>query len=235
MSMFAERCKKAGKFIHRTVADVDGVMLLKVRPRSINYDEQYLLSDPYGNDMGDQGYIGSFLRGSREYGFGREDLISTTTNGYLFVEAVDPMDHVRYRHTGSLKDVVRVSSVMNGGDGKSTFTTKDFVLERVKATGPTPRYGVTYEDISTREERDYWIAGSSLKVVDLQTNEVIAERVGYMVDPSQGSQAGGRSPWLLAANHSCPAFRGQHASSDQTRQTIRFVEEVLKPVGIQGR
>jgi hypothetical protein len=92
------------------------------------------------------------------------------------------------------------------------------------------------DDISTREEREYWIAGSSLKVIDLQTNEVIAERIGYMVDWAQGSQAGGRSPWLFAADNACPDFNRNRLRrvpgpgfSAQAGQTIDFVDQVLKP------
>lgn len=95
---------------------------------------------------------------------------------------------------------------------------------------------MTWDDISTREEREYWIAGSSLKVIDLQTNQVIAERIGYMVDWAQGSRAGERSPWLFAADTACPSFFSNpskpnfdHASTAQLGQTRRFVFRVLKP------
>jgi hypothetical protein len=88
---------------------------------------------------------------------------------------------------------------------------------------------VTYEDISTREERDHWIAGSSLKVIDLQTNEMMAERIGYMMDRGQGGNSGGRSPWLLAADYACPEFSTQHGSTAQPYQTLVFVEKTLKP------
>ena len=111
-----------------------------------------------------------------------------------------------------------------------------FVLERVPASEQLPRYGVTFDDISTHEEREYWIAGSSLKVIDLQTNEVIAERIGYMVDLGQGSRAGGRSPWLFAADNACPDFQRfknpvvrTRGASNQAWQTQDFVEKVLKP------
>jgi site-specific recombinase len=126
-------------------------------------------------------------------------------------------------------------SVMNGGDGRSKFTTNEYVVDRQVANTPAPRFGVTYDDISTREEREYWIAGSSLKVIDLETKEVIAERIGYMVDVFQGSKAGARSPWLLAADHACPSFQRNsvrppvHSSVSQLRQTQRFVEKVLRP------
>jgi hypothetical protein len=107
----------------------------------------------------------------------------------------------------------------------------DYILERIPSNAPRPRYGVTYDDISTRGERDYWIAGSSLKVIDLQTNEVIAERIGYTVDWAQGSSAGGRSPWLLAADNACPEFAPRHGSRSQMFQTIRFVNKSIKPRG----
>jgi hypothetical protein len=103
-----------------------------------------------------------------------------------------------------------------------------YVLDRVPAPGPAPRYGVTYDDISTREDREYWIAGGSLKVIDLETHEVIAERVGYMMDRGQGNTSGERSPWLLAASHACPSFPvapgGQPFKAYQSRD---FVEKVL--------
>ncbi|MBK7022991.1 MAG: hypothetical protein IPH41_05590 [Sulfuritalea sp.] len=76
-----------------------------------------------------------------------------------------------------------------------------------------------------------WIAGSSLKVIDLRTNEVMAERIGYMMDRGQGNTSGGRSPWLLAADNACPKFGpekvGAPRSFHQPRQTRNFVEKVL--------
>jgi hypothetical protein len=40
-AMFRERCKKSGEFIHRTVENVEGVFLLKLRPEGINRSDQY--------------------------------------------------------------------------------------------------------------------------------------------------------------------------------------------------
>ena len=89
---------------------------------------------------------------------------------------------------------------------------------------------VTYDDISTHEDRTFWIAGSSLKVIDLQTNEVIAERVGYMVDRGQGNQSGGRSPWSYAPYSACPSFvTAPSGAPNQLWQTRNFVHRILKP------
>lgn len=219
--MFRARCTKAGVFIHRTVEGVDGVFLMKLRPDKINYGDQYKLDDPYGSDSTGEGYIESFLRGSFEATHKYPDSFVPPL-GYLYVEVVDPKDGVRYRYTGSVVEPWKNDKSYLKGYTK-------FILEKVPAKGPRPRYGVTYDDISTREERDYWIAGSSLKVIDLQTNEVIAERIGYMVDWAQGIGVGGRAPWLLAANNACPEFSSRHGSSAQPRQAANFVQKVAKP------
>ena len=231
MAMWKERCKAAGEKIHRTVEGVEGIYLMKIRPKGTNFGDQFKLDDPYGRDLDGDGYIESLMRGS--YQAGKKNLIrplgSPPRNGYLYVEAQDPKDGQRYRYTGRIEQPWLTNK-------NYSEDYKHFVLDKKPATGPAPRYCVTYDDISTHEEREYWIAGSSLKVIDLQTNEVIAERVGYMVDWAQGSQAGGRSPWLLAANQACPDFHRlvnpiyrEPGSSAQIWQTLDFVEKVLKP------
>lgn len=158
-AMFAERCKKAGVFIHRTAENVEGIFLMKLRPQGINYGNQYAMDDPYGRDFGGDAYIRSFLNGFFEANYQRPD-----------------------------------------------------------------------EPRTNREEREYWIAGSSLKVIDLQTSEVMAERIGYMMDRGQGDRNSGRSPWLFAADHACPAFSSTHGAAAQINQTEKFVEKVLKPI-----
>ena len=229
--MFTERCKKAGEFIHRTAENVEGIFLMKIRPKGMNYGDQYRMDDPYGRDFGGDAYIKSFLAGFFEANYRRPDVPKPNAPphvAYSYVEAIDPTDGKRYRYTGSIREVTKTSSPLVGGDG-STFKVKEFTLDRVLATDLAPRYGVTYEDISTREERDYWIAGSSLKVIDLKTNEMMAERIGYMMDRGQGNKSGGRSPWLLAADNVCPRFAPRHGATAQPLQTENFVEKVLVP------
>ena len=234
--MFRERCKKAGVFIHRTVENVEGVILMKLRPQGVNFDEQYVLDDPYGNDVNGEGYIKEFLESNYESWskINPNPSVNRLQRGYAYVEAIDPKDGVRYRYTGSLKAVrqkkidapnVQLELRRNPNYDLNIY---DYILERTPSKEPPPRYGVIYDDISTSEDRDYWIAGSSLRVIDLQTNEIIAERIGYMVDWAQGSSAGGRSPWLLAANNACPEFAPHHGARAQLGQTIRFVNKSLK-------
>jgi hypothetical protein len=215
-AMFQERCKKSGVFIHRTAENVEGIFLLKLRSGEINYGNQYKMDDPYGRDLDGDGYIHTFLYARNEKGF----IDDREVGGYRYVDAIDPKDGKRYRYTGRMDEPWKRNS--HALEGHQVF-----VLDKVLAPDPAPRYGVTYDDISTREERDYWIAGSSLRVIDLQTNEVMGERIGYMMDRGQGSNSGGRAPWLLAARYACPAH---HSASFQALQTRNFVEKVLHTV-----
>lgn len=222
-AMFSERCKKAGVFIHRTAENVEGIFLMKNRPKEINYghnkEQQFRMDDPYGSDLGGDGYIKNFLLGRTKEG--AITYLDNITRGYHYVEALEMKDGTRYRYTGRIDQ----PSLRDKRYGEWVL---EFVLDRVPALGPSPRYGVTYEDISTIEEREYWIAGSSLKVIDLQTNEVMAERIGYMMDRGQGNTSGGRSPWLLAARTACPVFPVTPGGNPfKMNQSRHFVERVL--------
>ncbi len=228
-AMFEERCKKAGFFIHRTVKDVEGILVMKVRPNGVNYGAQFLMDDPYGSDLSGNGYLESFLAVES---IPRSNI--QPRSGFKFVEAVDPRDGVRYRYTGSVRSYV-ATPIPPFTSVREPFTTIGFVLDKAPAAGTPPRYGVTYDDISTRLEREYWIAGSSLRVVDTQTGEVLAERIGYMWDPGQGNNSGGRSPWLHAARYACPSFYDLHPPGfprygpiNPIYQTIKFVSHVLE-------
>ncbi|MDT9000312.1 hypothetical protein RQP53_13645 [Paucibacter sp. APW11] len=232
-----ERCKKSGEFIHKTVENVEGVYLVNVRTRKENEnqgeqpEDQFRLSDPYGHDLPGDGYVETFLRNS--YHFGRTTPWPANFppyKGYRFVEASDPEDGKLYRYTGRVEEPWQTDKSYLKGYTR-------FVLDKTPIPQRTARYGVKFEDISTHEEREHWIAGSSLKVIDLQTQEVIAERIGYMVDWAQGSRAGGRQPWTFAADNACPAFDSDYPtrpvknqSGVQRYQTLRFVEKTLKPL-----
>jgi len=232
MEMWKARCQKSGESIRKTLKDVQGIYLINVRTDQ-NLDNQFALNDPYGLDLVGDGYIETFLQGS--YGFGRNAPWPAewpAHKGYRFVEAKDPRDGQLYRYTGRVEEPWQ-------NDKRFLKGYLRYVIDRAPINERTAQFGVRYDDISTREEREYWIAASSLKVVDLSNDEVIAERVGYMVDWAQGSRAGGRSPWLFAADNACPDFdrdfpesvrTSNHKNRNQPRQAQRFVEKVLKPL-----
>ncbi len=237
--LFDMRCAGAGEFIYRTAANVDGVFLLKLREKRSSFSEQFSMDDPYGSDLSGDGYIKSFLKGKYENS-GRPDLAA---RAYSFVEVFDLKDGKQYRYSGYRKIVGRQEATAPNvkinlrNDPNYDLNIYENALSRVGIKSPRSNYGVTYADISTVEDRRNWIAGSRLQVIELSTKSVIAERIGYMMDPGQGETGGGRSPWLQAAGYACPGFTGDGrrtyglpgAMSLQINQTIRFVGKVLKP------
>ncbi len=227
-ALFAERCQKAGVRITRTVSGERGVFVMKMRP-SANYDEQYALVDQYGDDYPRDGYLKSLLNGFYEDELKRQPTVKVPT-GFEFVDAINPKDGLRYRYTAKRevdgqKDRTAPGVIAALKENPNfDMNLYGFVLRGTPTQEPAPRYGVTFDDLSTKEDRDHWIAGSSLRVVDLQTNEVIAERIGYMQDPSLGGKGRGRSPWIFATGNSCPALVDV---LNQGGQTLRFVRQVL--------
>ena len=233
MEMWKERCERSGFSIHKTIQGVDGIYLVNVRMRANfgeSVEDQFALDDPYGRDSIGDNYILNFF-----HGFYYRTLASRPTIpgapprvGYRFVETIDPKDGRLYRFTG------RIKYLRSPDEGKADRGW-EIHLERTPIDQRSARFGVRFDDISTRKDRQHWIAGSSLKVIDLETDDVIAERIGYMVDRAQGSRAGNRSPWLFAADTACPDFHRNPNSSirngaaAQMGQTLDFVEQVLRP------
>jgi hypothetical protein len=236
LAMWQDRCQKSGVFIHKTVENVEGVYLINVRTKynrnqGEQPEDQFKLTDPYGSDSTEEYYFKSFLQGFYHQEPTKNPPPSwwPPREGYGYVEAVDYKDGKLKRYTGRIDQPwLR--------DKRYAEWAREFVIDRTPISKRTARYGVKFEDISTREEREHWIAGSSLKVIDLDTQEVLGERIGYLVDLGQGSRGGGAQPWTLARRNACPNFifregdeKGKDASLP-TGQTLIFVEKILKPI-----
>jgi hypothetical protein len=240
MALFELRCKTAGEKITRRIEDVEGVVWMKWRSDETNRRDQFKLDDPYGGDCGGKDCIASLLRVTSGAEKNPEDA-SRHKTGYRFVESTDPKSGSRLRYSAAIK-VTHVRTADQIEQYKKNSAGVDpgpnvygFGLDEQPIGAYTARYGITWDDLSTREDREHWIAGSSLKVIDLQSNEVMAERIGYMVDRGQGSEAGGRQPWSFAQQDACPEFpqigptdprRRRSHTGDQMRS---FVTKALQP------
>lgn len=237
-AQFEMRCKSAGEKIVRTVDNVEGVVWMKWRDqRDVKDDfDQYKLFDPYGRDCDAEECIAQLLRLDAPPGrFQRE--VDIRKGRYRYVESIDPADGKRYRYTGTMKlmPAWTPEAIQRFRRDRGTDVPESaywFQLERAPIDRYSARYGITWDDISTEEDRDHWVAGGSIKVIGLQANEVIAERVGYMMDRGLGSTAGFRTPWAYALRNACPPFPtdGTHTTrSWPGTETFLFVSKVLKP------
>ncbi len=203
-ALFDERCKTTGEKIYKTVENVEGVLLMKVRQHDADKSDPMMAGAAAAYESQGDFYIRSFLLSEVEPKKSRvralvEDRTQTTRQGYKYVDVIDPADGKRYRYT----------------------VAANARMKRELATGQTPRYGVTFEDIVDANERKYWIAGSTVKVIDLKTKETLGEFTHYVIDRGQGSRAGARTPWLFA--DSCD---GANYGRNWTRF---FTDQVLKP------
>ncbi len=235
-ALFEERCKTAGVVIKRTVKDVEGIELLKVRPVLAWGDKRYF--DPMfdgaamaGETQG-EGYIASFLyselrnpntpeqRGVIQPPMSKPGMNQEAPRqGYRYVDVRDQGGSAvqRYRIAPHLTEA---QWYQRGGWAKD--------LERTVRTGPQAPFAVDYEDIVDPADRAYWIAGTRIKVIDQLTGEVIAQLTRFVWDPGFGVSTTGRWPWSHAdsrGNQQCPnpnGFRGY--------TTRYFVDSVLIPI-----
>ena len=200
---------KCRRKIDQTVENVDGVVWMKWRsagPHVLQYSED----DPYGKDCEMEGCIHRLLRGKWADGMSLKPGGQPKPAGYKFVETVDPRDGIRYRYTGSFKLLEEnrqdfsehVKRTGSGAELGGYF----LHLQREPIKKFSARYGILWDDISAREDRDYWIAGGILKIIDMKSNEAIGIRQGYLIDRGQGSIGGARDPWGWARHYGprCP-------------------------------
>lgn len=222
MALFEKDCKNAGEKITKTVDNVEGVVWMKWRDKEINLSDQFKMDDPYGRDCGGEDCIVKLLRATSGLELDPQKKEPHHT-GFRFVESVDPKDGQLYRYTLQLYRPY-------DRDKKWLKTLIQPELLKVKIEKPSARYGITWDDISTHEDREKWIAGGSIKIIDLQTNEAIAERIGYMMDRGQGDQAGFRSPWGFAPNNACPEFlKAPGGGAVMINRANNFINKILRP------
>lgn len=230
---FEEKCRtEAGEKIYRTVKDVEGLVLLKVRPRASDREWSDLMwpGAAFAIEAREDDYINTFLGYEYAPGDGQTGKpipITATSRGYIntdqrseglpgyrYVDVIAAKDGKRYRYSGRWEEPWQYDKSYLKGYIK-------FFLDKAPAPAASPRYGVTYEDHVIPEDRALGIASSTVKVIDLQTQEVLGELTRYAWTMGGASRAN-PSPWLTA--YKCP---GHAVGSDAA--TRKFVDQILIP------
>ena len=248
-ALYKDKCEKvAGIKIYKTVPDVEGVLLMKIRPERTDRE----LADPnwpgaaFGREARGNGYIESFLGSEhrvvendgslhRERGYISPPSFPPKLNyipgrrvelpGYRWVEVPDPKDGQRYRYTGSEKPSGKKNPQAYKAelekDPNYDMNVYRWSLDKTPSPSKTPpRYAVTFEDHVIPEERALWVASSTVKVLDLKTNEVLGEMTIYAMSYIHAPRHS--MPWL---NHSvCPVVPGT-----DSQDTRKFVDQILIP------
>lgn len=228
-ALYEDRCKNmAGIKIYKTVPDVEGVLLMKIRPDRTDRE----LADPnwpgaaFGGEFYGDSYIRTFL-GYEYRGVDKNDVMSVVRGyintdkrpeglpGYRWVEVPDPKDGQRYRYSARYDEPWQTDK--NYLKGYIRFN-----LDKTPSPSKTPpRYAVTFEDHVIPEERALWVASSTVKVLDLRTDEVLGEMTRYAMSYIHAPRTS--MPWL---NHSiCPEMN----VTSYAQSTRIFVDQILIP------
>ncbi len=211
-AIFAERCKTAGVVIKRTVKDVEGIELAKIRPKLEYADRRYF--DPLfegaamAGEVSGPHYVWQFLQSElrnvnspEQRGQLSPPVPSGTAlgqnqiapiRGYRFVEYLDEASGKRQRCQATIAPDARDFE-------------KQMQCEPVEASAA--RYVLDYQDLVDPADRAYWVAGTKLRVIDKTTGDVIAELTRFVIDPGFGGASTGRWPWshvTIRGDQQCP-------------------------------
>ena len=204
---FDQLCQNAGEKIYRTVDNVDGILLLKVR----GDDEKYQ-SNRY-NPRKDQMWEDAAVESELE----RE--------GYI--------EEFLFRSAGSFPKYAYVDVVQKDNSITRYSTYKgeqDWVTDKQPNPHSRARYAVTYENDISWENRKHWIAGTTIKIIDTKTNELMAEKTMYAFVPELGYSKFEQNPNPWGRGMRCPS-----GESEFEQRTVTFAIKVLIPSNLSRR
>jgi hypothetical protein len=244
-ALYEEKCKTvAGEKIYKKVENVEGIVLLKVRPNAGDREwsdpmwpgaafaleartDEYIITF-LGYEHSSSAVGKSFTPQYRGYISPNYEPDNPNNNpGYRYVDVIDEKDGKRYRYTGSVKVVGHKDTSAPGvqaalkKDPNFNLDVHRWTLDKIPAPNSSPRYGVTFEDHVIPEERALGLASSTVKVLDLKTNEVLGEMTRYAWSADGPSRAN-PVPWLTARK--CP---GHPVGAEAA--TRKFVDQILVP------
>ena len=217
---FEALCKaEAGEFIYKTVDNVKGVYQIRPRIGASHYTlrDRYVMEDPYGFTAGEANSAPTIFLGPKKY---------------RFFEV--PVEHERIRDAGLDGKHYDASVFLRptpgdkvaryfGYDDRSTKSLKKEYDSKLKS-----RYGYTWREIKRPKDREHAIVGGELIVLDLQTNEVLGIRRGFIISGNVPNVKSGIQ-WEIGAV--CPAFKYNGVFNKRDDFSYWFISKVLRPAG----
>jgi hypothetical protein len=249
-AIFDKLCAEQSQpIIKRTVEDVEGVLLLKVRnpvgyitdqeKNRPDWSEAALPGFGREQDRGNEGYAESLLVDWhwRETNVGDPPVAVRTWNrlwsvgGQLYQGGSAKLNESRmkrafqgFRYVDVLGNdgASRTRYTVRADSSKTTQPFPGLVFTAERTGKPAPRYAVTFEDNLDPDLRKHWIAGTTVMVVDTQSNELIGKRTFWKLDTGFGA-TGQFGPWSTNAR-TCVPVTGTEPSI-----AMSFIYNVLKP------
>jgi hypothetical protein len=174
--------KDGGDKIYKTVDNVQGILQMRARkPKSYRradgsfYNamaDQYGMEDPFAEAQFDHDDMASAVGSAVGI-----NAPPRGKQGYWFIEQQpkygSPKGSEYRRNYLTILENPEAWQI-RASNGNPLYKVKQFKVSNLKS-----RYGYLTEDLTTKEMRDHWIGAGRIKIIDLQTNEVLAERKGY--------------------------------------------------------
>jgi len=206
---FEHLCKtEAGEFIFKTVDNVEGIF--QMRPRKIystaEWQHLYAIEDPYGYWPGEAEDTGYEFVSPRLYSYFEIPYKGRRIYGL----EMKPYRDVSLYATPSPDARIARYFGNAGSDQRSMKVTFESQAQA--------RYGFTWRGIKRPHDREMGIAGGELIVLDLQTQEVLGVRRGYVI-------------WNRGwTGRVCPRYGYSGGQDKTTYFTTWFVAKVARPM-----
>ena len=197
---FDQLCQNAGEKIYRTADNVDGILLLKVRGDDEKYQDSFY--NPRKDQMWEDAAVASEF--DRE-AYIEEFLLWATSSfpRYAYIDVVQKDSSIiRYSTRGE---------------------ERNWAMDKQPNPHSRARYAVTYENDISWENRKHWIAGTTIKIIDTKTNELMAEKTMYAFVPELGYSKFEQNPNPWGRGMRCPD------ENSYEQKTVIFVSKVLIP------
>jgi hypothetical protein len=213
---FDHLCKsEAGEFIYKTVENVEGLYMMRPWERAADYMQEHLyaMEDPYGYTDAEAV--------SPEFAF-------VHPNAYRLFETSahfepKPIRGKQFRHPSieTKADALARYVRFHDYDGHREVT-----MKKEYAATRASHYGYVWRGIARPHDRELGIAGGELIVMDLEKNEVLGVKRGFIRSGGSGVQNLTGIWWP----------RGQLCSNDKDRvklfPRLEFIKKVLKPKNV---
>ena len=203
---FDQLCQNAGEKIYRTADNVDGILLLKVRGEGEKYQDSFY--NPRKDQMWEDAAVESESKRER---YIEEFLLRSNLSfpRYIYADVLQKDNSIiRY-------SIYKVN--------------QEWVEDKQLNPHPRARYAVTYENDISWENRKHWIAGTTIKIIDTQTNELMAEKTMYAFVPELGYSKFEQNPNPWGRGMRCPM------ESEFKQRTVTFAIKVLIPSNLSRR
>jgi len=219
-------CKaEAGEFIYKVVEDVEGIYQIRPRKKESDYAlmDRYVLEDPYGYGIGDEGWR------AFQWFVGPTDKFQRPMF-YLFFERptvphdIRTFERKKWHPSMSVAPPEGTKYQLYYGSTRSHDGMKTMILQhsdRIRS-----RYGFSWRGIARPHDRELGVGGGELVVVDLHTGEILGLRRGFILGAKTRNQG---FVWTAS---SCPEYALMPEYGGRNRDggsILWFITKVLRP------